>query len=497
MNSTTQNNIFESKTNTAQELPPCACSRVQVALIYSTLGNCLSNATDFYFTNLNANKLFFGVVLFLIFVSMLLINFRTPLVGDDYVFSLMPDGRRVETISDATGKIIDDYLHWGGRVASGILTNTAVLVGKPIFNFFNAGIYTLLCLLIYLHTVPRKTNLLLLLGIHFGVWFFSPVFGQTILWLNGATVYMWGTALILLFLLPYRWLLEKQNVSWKHMIWLVPVGLLAGNCGVNVSVSMILLGAAIVACSWYAGRKIPLCSVVGLVCALVGFAVCYFAPGMAQRAGDVPFNSSFIVEMMRRFVVVSHVTFVNSIGLILVGFLIITLFTHCEKSFRCQKWRIISLFLFASFVANYIMVMSPMIPTPPRAYFGAVVFLLIAVATYFGDIPFEEITLPMRRLVLSLFCGLVLTFPFHYGIALLDVNMTYTTYKQRQVYIEEQKKLGNLDIVVPRATPMTLYNPIYDAPTSPKDVQYNTDHWINKAWARYYNINSILPEPRN
>lgn len=468
--------------------------RQRLAHCCSALGNRFSNATDVYFSHLDSDKRLFGFVLLLIFVSMLPVNFRTPLVADDIAFSLTLDGRHLETISDATSRIIDDYLHWGGRI--GIFTYPSVLVGKPVFSVFNAGFYTFLCLLIYLHTIPRKTSLLLLLGIHFGVWFFAPVFGQTILWLVGAAAYMWLTVFVLLFLLPYRWLFEKHNVSWKHTFWLVPVGLYAGNCGVNVAVAMILLATAIVVYSWYGCRKIPLWAIVGLVSALIGFAINYFAPGNALRASTYDAHPLFIVEMGRRFAFVSYATFGHSIGLILVGLLIVALFSNYEKSFRCQKWGIIFLYFFVSFVAFFVMIMSPMTPTPPRALFGAVVFLLIAVATYFGDFPLDQTTSPTRRFVFTLFCGLVLAFPFHYGIALLDVNMTYTIYKQRAIYIEEQKKLGNLDIVCPPAIPVTLYNPIYDIPTSPKDIQYDKDHWINKAWAKYYNINSIVPEPR-
>ena len=480
-----QNNTSCSKTNTAQNPLPC----------YAALGTWFSNAEEFYFTRLNASKRSFCVVLILIYFSLLLLNFRTPHDGDDYNHSIMPDGKHVATISDAASQVKDNYLYWGGRAVSMILTMSAILAGKPVFDFFNAGAYTLLCLLIYFHTMPKKTNVLLLLGIHFGVWFFAPVFGQTILWVSGTVVYMWGTVLILFFLLPYRWIVERENVSGKHMIWLIPAGVLAGNCGVNVSIAAVILSAAVVVYIWFARRKLPLWAIAGMVSLVIGFAIFYLAPGTTHRANVYQIHSSFVLEMMWRAAVVSHVTFVHSIGLLLIGLLLVSLFTNGEK-FRCQQWGVISLFLFASFIASYAMVMSPMIPTPPRAYFGAVIFLLIAVANYFGDIPFDKITAPMRHIVFSLFCGLLLSFPFHYGIALMDLHMTYTVYQQRYAYIEEQKKLGNFDIVCPRATPVTLYNPLYDAPTSPKDIQHNKDHWINRAWAKYHGINSIVPEPR-
>ena len=149
------------------------------------------------------------IMLLLIFISMLALNFLTPLLADDYSYGLNLANNKLTGIIDIYNYQIWHYFNWGGRTIAHTFAQTLLMFPKTIFNIVNSIIYTCLVYLIYLHgKLNRKekysSNSYLILLIHLILWFIIPVFGQSFIWLIGSCNYLWTTVIVLYFLLFFR-----------------------------------------------------------------------------------------------------------------------------------------------------------------------------------------------------------------------------------------------------------------------------------------------------
>ena len=146
------------------------------------------------------NKIQITIILFIIFISMFLLNMFTPLIMDDYNYTYGLDGR-IKNIKDIFKYQYWFYFNWGGRNVAHILAQLFLMNNKLIFNVLNAAIYTLMIYLIYSIIKGKKEGYpIYLILIHFALWFLTPSFGQSFIWLTGSCNYLWTTTIILLFL---------------------------------------------------------------------------------------------------------------------------------------------------------------------------------------------------------------------------------------------------------------------------------------------------------
>ena len=92
------------------------------------------------------NKLIiFAVVT--IFISMLVLNFITPLIMDDYNYSFGLNGR-ISNLKDIFEYQIWFYFNWGGRNIAHTIAQFFLMNNKIIFNIFNSIVFIILLLLI-------------------------------------------------------------------------------------------------------------------------------------------------------------------------------------------------------------------------------------------------------------------------------------------------------------------------------------------------------------
>lgn len=103
-------------------------------------------------------KQFFIVLLGLIFVSMLILNFLTPLEADDYQYMFsFATGQRLTIIDQWVPSALAHYGSMNGRmVTNGIFSHMAAYMGKMVFNFFNAAAY--LVFLLGAYKLARSEN---------------------------------------------------------------------------------------------------------------------------------------------------------------------------------------------------------------------------------------------------------------------------------------------------------------------------------------------------
>ena len=217
-----------------------------------------------------------NIILFIIFISMLSLNYLYPYISDDYTYMYKYDNfERIKNISDIFFSMKDHYFLWGGRVLAHSLASVFLLLPKNIFNICNSIMYTIFIYLIYLiGRRNNKDNYNYLFIIHLLIWFINISFGEVTLWLTGSCNYLWTSVIILLFL----YLFHKEN---KNVIIFSILGILAGMCNENFSLSIIFVCILFVIFNKNYRNKN---NYIGIIFLIIGYLFLFLAPGNFIRA---------------------------------------------------------------------------------------------------------------------------------------------------------------------------------------------------------------------
>lgn len=240
------------------------------------------------------------IFMFLIFISILLLNIFTPLIADDYGYSFGVNGR-LHSFIDVIEKQIQHYFTWGGRSVAHTIAQTFLLFPKILFSIANSCVYLLLIWLIYLNIkgINKKEYPIILLLIHLCLWFVVPAFGQDCLWLIGSCNYLWTTTIILLFLYLFR--TSKRNDNLFKSIGFLLLGIIAGWTNENTAFGLIVATVGILLISKFEYKeKITKWKISGLVGTIVGFVILIIAPGNYVRNSLVNDNTFIVVKLIGR-----------------------------------------------------------------------------------------------------------------------------------------------------------------------------------------------------
>ncbi len=163
-----------------------------------------------------SNMLCLGLVLLITGVLFYLLEFYTPLYADDYSYLYsFENGERISTLQDIIKSQTAHYYEWTGRVFVHALAQAFLLLGKNYFNFINTIAFLILGVLIFYHGTESRLRdrPLLLLMIYCFLFLFTPDFGESFLWVTGASNYLYGIAINLIYLIPFRTLTRtKQSI---------------------------------------------------------------------------------------------------------------------------------------------------------------------------------------------------------------------------------------------------------------------------------------------
>lgn len=209
------------------------------------------------------------VGLFIIFAFFLVLNFMTPMLADDYIFSInratwMPlthFGEIFESLRELRGSVSGN-----GRVVAHFFAQLFLLWPKWIFNIVNALNATFIFFLIY-RLVKRgeggqdAVSLFLAFSL---VWLIVPAWGQVFVWLTGACNYSGTITFSLLFLTPFiaahlqddSKLLISCESPWAKMLHLL-VSFTAGAYSENGAFSMLGIAFLLMLIFWFRNKKLP------------------------------------------------------------------------------------------------------------------------------------------------------------------------------------------------------------------------------------------------
>ena len=159
-----------------------------------------------------------------VFITVFLLSVLTPKYADDfcYTFSFATD-RRIQSVADIFPSMATHRVLLNGRVVPHFFVQLFLMFPKAVFSVLNALQAVLLMLLSsrYLQSEGRTKCLVLLCGL-FGIWIFSPSFGENYLWLDGAVNYSWALTALMLFLIPYgaAWLeIQARKVRLQKAVY--------------------------------------------------------------------------------------------------------------------------------------------------------------------------------------------------------------------------------------------------------------------------------------
>lgn len=431
--------------------------------------------------------LFVGLICFS-FCAVLIYNFLTPLMSDDLLF-------KRELYGSLRAILYEEYLHynyWTGRSVLQILLKICKLMPKVLFNILNSAMFVLLSLLVYCNVPNRKKyDSFLYVAIQLFLWFFSVEFGQTILWLSGACNYLWGIVIILGFITLFRIGLKKKQENCNKlnkMIWIIGlffIGVLAGWGNENTSGGAILFLVIIISIEIFEKRKVMIWNWSGLLGACIGFGFMLLAPGNRVRSTLMQTESNYsgLAEIGSRFFKISAVLqHYFLVYFIIIVFLIVY---GLYRGRKILEYREPLIWTFVAIATSLVLILAP--EPMPRAYFGAGIFLTIAVFQLLWqlDVDKENVFFCIRQA--AIVCGCI-WFIFSYLENGLNLARILREVKERDAYVAElSQKEGVLELPKLRPQFQTKYSYMYD-----NDISEDKGWWINTIYATYYKVDAVI-----
>lgn len=388
------------------------------------------------------NILFFLLFIFLFFLTILFLNILTPLIGDDYVYSFIyQTNNKLSSFNDIIESQRLHYYKWGGRTIVHFIDQFLLYNYQPLkTDILNSLAYIAFILLVYSHIVAKKTfNTNLLVTVFCLMWFVQPVFAETTLWLTGSSNYLWGTLIILLFLMPYRIYKNKKIATYKRIIYLIFMflgGIIAGWTNENTAAAMIIM---IIGYIYYYKTKrwnIPVWVYTGLIGAIIGYIVMITAPGNFVRASEAPSLSPFLIAY--RLLTYTQ-RFILYLGLLNIGVIISYLIyrkTAVKKEIK--NFSYIFIYFIGVLVSIYIMLASPSFPA--RAWFGTITFNIIIFGIIYRQLDSNDEF--VRNIKTAILLGSITIFAASYYDAFKDTAMINNIWKERAIIISEKKREG-------------------------------------------------------
>lgn len=405
---------------------------------------------------------------FLGFISVFFVGFvvyilksKSYLHGDDYIYSyIFTTFDRITNISDIITSQEIHYQVWGGRSVVHFILQLVLMLPPLAINILNTIMFLLLIISIYYHIKGRGRNsIILFLGIFFCVWILQPVFGDTVFWITGSVNYLWGTVIILLFLLPYRFYEGKhlKNIITALFAVLAFIfGIVAGWTNENTAAALIVMIVLFLLYYKQRGWRMPVWSLAGLVGIVIGFAIMIAAPGNYARAGEA--SVSLMKVLFNIFAATqSFIGYLGGLNLLLV-ILYILYYKYVAKG-RMATSFLTFIYLSGTLISIYSMVLSPTFA--PRSWFGIICLNIIAIGIIFYNLNSEYdfvklIKLSFLLLGIGMFCST-------FYDALKDVKDGEAKRAVQNQIISEGRKSKADFVEIERVVPKTKFG-LYDAP---------------------------------
>lgn len=443
---------------------------------------------------LNRKKLFWASVV-ICFLTILVYSFLTPILSDDLSYATQV--KNASGIKELFVQEYNQYMGWTGRSIAHITLRLFLYTGsKTLFNVVASIFFTLLTLLMYLNIENRKKyDIKIYLFIVLAIWIFGVEFAQTVLWETGACNYLFGATYILGFMTLYKYYLTKDNNSFFRCIGMFALGIVSGWSNENTSGACVLYVMILLGWHIYSNRKgksivkrIKPWMIAGLAGNIIGLALLVLAPGNSKRAALRDDTQLSISELSSRFLTITNQQKEYFFWLLCAFIGILFVLKFQKKSFReisKNIWMFFGLYL----ITAYVIIFAP--DPQGRVFFGAGIFLIIAVTQGLSDIEPNETLLYAGRNALVSIMALYMLFSYISNGA--NLAFIYREEIERYNYLQEQADAGAIDVDVPqlRSQFRTKYSIAYDS-----DITEDIEFWTNGMVAGYFGLKCVYGMPR-
>ncbi len=220
--------------------------------------------------------------------AFLVLNLLTPEYHDDFVYKFMFEGgavsygHPVRSIGDIFLSQLDHYCSVNGRSIVHFLVQLfSGLLGKSVFNIFNAVVFATFLWLLQRHS-RRGTASCLSVLVTLALVLLLPRFKDTFLWMTGSINYLWSAVAVLAFLLIYD---KRHEQPFDKTLPLTFVAsLLIGwtHEGITLPLAAALMIINLLAIKKSRGREQGLWLALAL---MIGGCIAALAPGTVARSG--------------------------------------------------------------------------------------------------------------------------------------------------------------------------------------------------------------------
>ena len=449
------------------------------------------------------------------FCAILVFNLLTPLMSDDLFY-----GAEVRRASGLMGLIAQEahqYMTWNGRSVVHLLLRISLAGPQVLFRICNAIMFLCLSVCMYLQIRRReKYDVPVMLLVQLGLWFFTVDPAQTLLWQTGAVNYLWGTTIILLFMTALRLRYQNHTLGKNDADdGLVPAilffgfGVIAGWCNENTSGGALLFVLLMILRARAQEKKAPRYLWAAAAGNFLGLLIMVLAPGNRMRSSFTEENHAGLVGMIARFQKITLVLWdeFHLLFFALALAVVVLLLLHRQMPAEESEKRPLLLrikevpflwegmvFFFLFLATSYAMVLTAL--TQPRAYFGAGIFLLIAVIECMAECLHaekkEDKSIFVRSVVYGLLVCLVLLFAKTFLESGTHLGRIYRDMTERNRVIEEQAAAGTSPVTV------EMLNPDYENRYTfaySSDLSEDAAYWTNVAYEGYFEVPEIAGVP--
>ncbi len=428
------------------------------------------------------------IIVAIIILSIFLLNYYTPYYADDYNYMYsFALGERITNIRDIVPSMVAHYESMNGRIVLHFLAQLFLIFPPIVFDVINTCGFMAIILLIEFHACGswKKINAEAIVLIFFLIWSCAPEFGQSFLWTTGASNYLWGILIILLFLVPYRYIYGREKKEKKMGVGMEAIkaaamfsfGIASGWTNENTGIAMIAMIVLFLVNDWFSSHKVVVWKIAGFLGSIVGMILMLTSPAQQNRLSAAG-GMAGIKEVLIRTVHISMDIWSYFILLIMVAILLYCIGERLNRLFY--------IYLCGVLISLYSMVAVPVFVG--RVWSGPLVMACILVAMLYHNI--KEKNFGKNKIARYLFVAMGLCFFFTYGNALVYVRRTYTANVEREYLAQAQKAEGRTELKLPIIYGYTKYT-CYSDKISDGDLSPFSDYWGNVILARYYGVDKI------
>lgn len=415
------------------------------------------------------------------------LNLLTRIMRDDwsYTFNFVTK-ERIASLGDIFQSLGIHYTHVNGRLPVHFFAHLFLWLGKGVFNVVNTLAFAGLVTLVYFHACGtlRGFRPYVWLAVWLGLWALTPAYGESFLWVTGASNYLYGMLLILLYLIPYRRLLDTDMPANKP--WYVPLallgGVLAGWTNENTGGALVIVLLCLLMWRLAEKKRVPLWCWGGLLGVVAGLCVMVLAPGELSRLSTAGGTGGVAAIFRRVGVITCRLLRYLWPGIAAWALLLIVFLRR-----KCDKKRLIDplIFLLAGCAAAYAMALSPQMPD--RVWSGPIVFFLISALSLWRAAGEPRLTKSRLRLgAVTLCAALTLASYAHFAP---KVAATAAAFDAREADAAAQLARGARDLTL---DPVCGSGVRFDAAETPYDITSDPTHWLNGALARYLGADTVI-----